>query len=70
MMINAATTHVTNEPKNVSILPALMSRTSMPLSTTADCWKKICHGVIVVPMFAMTNVIIAAPGRMPHMFGR
>ena len=57
MMMNTATTHVRNEPANVSILPNLTSRTSMPLSTTADCWKKICHGVIVVPMLAMISVI-------------
>jgi len=55
-MMNAATMQVVSEPTNVSIFPYLMSRTSMPLSTTADCWKKICHGVIVVPMLAMTSV--------------
>ena len=38
-----------------------MSRTSIPLSTTADCWKKICQGVIVVPILAMINVKRAAP---------
>ena len=69
MMMNAATTHVTNEPKKVSILPKLMSRTSMPLSTTALCWKKICQGVIVVPMLAMMSMIMAPPGKMPHMRG-
>ena len=63
MMMNAATTQVSNEPKKVSILPNLMSRTSMPLSTTADCWKKICQGVMVVPMLAMISVISATPGQ-------
>ena len=61
MMMNAATRQVRNEPTNVSILPNLMSRMSIPLSTTADCWKKICQGVIVVPMLAMISVIRAAP---------
>ena len=63
MMMNAATTQVIIEPTKVSILPYLMSRMSIPLSTTADCWKKICHGVIVVPMLAMTSVTKAAPPR-------
>ena len=57
MMMNAATTQVRSDPTKVSILPNLMSWMSMPLSTTADCWKKICQGVIVVPMLAMISVI-------------
>ena len=55
-MMNAATTHVRSAPNSVSILPNLMSLMSIPLSTTADCWKKICQGVMVVPMLAMTSV--------------
>ena len=59
MIMNTATTQVTNEPKKVSILPKRMSRTSIPLSTTALCWKKICQGVMVVPMLAMMSMIMA-----------
>ena len=69
MMINAATTQVTSEPKKVSILPKRMSRTSIPLFTTALCWKKICQGVMVVPMLAMMSMIMTPPGRMPQMLG-
>ncbi len=50
--MNAATMQVTSEPAKVSTLPNLMSCRSRPLSTTALCWKKICHGVMVVPMLA------------------
>ena len=66
MMINAATAQVINEPKKVSNFPYLICFTSMPLSTTADCWKKICHGVMVVPMFAMIRVSKATPD-MPNL---
>src|ERR1035441_3979572 len=44
-----ATPQVMKEPKRVSNFPYLICFPSMPLSTTADCWKKICHGVMVVP---------------------
>ena len=65
MMMNAATMQVISEPKKVSILPKRMSRTSMPLSTTALCWKKICQGVMVVPMLAMMSMIRAPPDMRP-----
>ncbi len=52
MMMKTATEQVSSEPASVSHLPNFMSWTSSPLSTTALCWKKICHGAIVVPMFA------------------
>ena len=51
--MKTATRHVRNEPAKVSILPYLISFMSRPLSTTALCWKKICQGVMVVPMLAM-----------------
>ena len=70
MMMNAATMQVVSEPTNVSILPYLISRMSIPLSTTADCWKKTCHGVIVVPMLAMTSVTNAAPPRPACVLGQ
>ncbi len=52
MMMNAATMQVSSAPASVSHLPKRTSWMSRPLSTTELCWKKICHGVIVVPMFA------------------
>ena len=68
MMMNAATMQVTSDPTNVSILPYLMSLMSIPLSTTADCWKKICQGVMVVPMLAMISVSTAAgPSAAPKL---
>ncbi len=53
MMMNTATTTVTIEPSNVSNRPHGMSFSSIPLSTTALCWKNSIHGAIVVPMLAM-----------------
>ncbi len=68
MMMNTATPHVRIVPAIVSHLPKEMSLTSSPLSTTALCWKKICHGAMVVPMLART--MNSSSGEKPSSCGR
>src|ERR1700694_5411415 len=53
MTMNTATTTVMIEPSNWSKRPHGMSFSSIPLSTTALCWKNSIQGAIVVPMLAM-----------------
>ena len=53
MITKTATMMVKKAPTTVSNLPQGISFSFMFLSTTALCWKKIIHGAIVVPMFAI-----------------
>ena len=53
MTMNTATTTVKIEPSSVSKRPHGMSFSSMPLSTTALCWKNSIHGAMVVPILAI-----------------
>ena len=68
MTMNTATTTVMIEPSIVSNLPQGMSFSSMPLSTTALCWKNSIHGAIVVPMLAIRKKN-SWPSKPPAKFG-
>ena len=53
MITKTATTMVKRAPITVSNFPHGISFSFISLSTTALCWKKIIHGAMVVPMFAI-----------------
>ena len=61
MMAPAAATNAI-VPSPVSIRASRSHRGVIRLSITFDCWKKICHGEIVVPISAISSSSAGLPG--------